>query len=135
MAGGQAIWKQASDKGGWAVVNLEQIAAWNPDMIFLINYSGDSKDAVAKVKADTKWQALKAVKDNKVYGFPGDFYSWDQPDTRWGLGMLWLATKIQPTLFSDINLNQEITSFYALYGLDQAAVQSKVKPLFTGDLP
>ncbi|MCI0478026.1 MAG: ABC transporter substrate-binding protein, partial [Anaerolineales bacterium] len=135
MAGGQALWKQASDKGGWTVVNLEQIAAWNPDLVFIVNYSGNSKTVVAKLKADPKWQSLQAIKQNKVYGFPGDFYTWDQPDTRWGLGLLWLATKIQPALFGDVNINQEINQFYALYGLDPAAVQSKVTPMLTGDLP
>lgn len=135
MAGGKATWKSASDKGGWTVVNLEQIAAWNPDMVFVVNYNGNSKDVVAKLKADLKWQALKAIKDNKVYGLPSDFYTWDQPDSRWGLGLVWLAAKIQPTLFSDVNITQEINQFYALYGLDQATVQTKVTPLLQGDLP
>jgi len=135
MAGGKAIWKEASDQGGWAIVNLEQIAAWNPDLVFIVNYNGNSKEVVAKLKTDPKWQSLKAVKENKIYGFPSDFYTWDQPDSRWGLGLTWLATKIQPALFSDVNINQEINQFYALYGLDQAAVQSKVMPLLQGDLP
>ena len=135
MAGGQALWKQAADKGGWSVVNLEQIAAWNPEMVFIVNYGGNSKSVVAKLKADPKWQSLQAVKANKIYGFPGDFYTWDQPDARWGLGLIWLATKMQPALFSDVNINQEINQFYALYGLDQAAVQAKVMPILTGDLP
>jgi iron complex transport system substrate-binding protein len=135
MAGGRPIWKQASGQGGWTIVNLEQIAAWNPDQVYIINYGGNSKDVIAKLKTDPKWQSLKAIKDNKVYGFPGEYYTWDQPDTRWGLGLIWLATKIQPTLFGDVNINQEINQFYALYGLDQAAVQSKVTPLLQGDLP
>jgi iron complex transport system substrate-binding protein len=135
MAGGQALWKQVADKGGWTVVNLEQIAAWNPEMVFIVNYSGNSKTVVAKLKADPKWQSLQAVKQNKIYGFAGDFYTWDQPDARWGLGLLWLATKIQPALFGDVNINQEIDQFYALYGLDPATVQSKVTPMLTGDLP
>jgi iron complex transport system substrate-binding protein len=135
MAGGRAIWKQASGQGGWTIVNLEQIAAWNPDQVYIINYGGNSKDVIAKLKTDPKWQSLKAIKDNKVYGFPGEYYTWDQPDTRWSLGLIWLATKIQPALFGDVNINQEINQFYALYGLDQAAVQSKVTPLLQGDLP
>lgn len=135
MAGGRAVWKDNPNQSGWTTVNLEQIAAWNPDIVLVVFYGGNSKDAVAKIKADTKWQALQAVKNNKVYGFPGDFYTWDQPDTRWGLGLVWLATKIHPTLFRDVNINQEIVKFYALYGFDQAAVQAKVMPVLTGDLP
>ena len=135
MAGGKAMWKSSSDKGGWSVVNLEQIAAWNPDMVFVVNYSGNSKDAIAKLKADTKWQSLKAMQSGKIYGFPGDFYTWDQSDPRWGLGLTWLGTKIQPTLFSDVNMTQEINQFYALYGLDAATVKAQVTPLLQGDLP
>ena len=135
MAGGKAIWKSSSDKGGWAVVNLEQIAAWNPDMVFVVNYTGNSKEVVKKLQADPKWQSLQAVKNNKLYGFPSDFYTWDQPDSRWGMGLIWLATKIQPTLFGDVNINQEINQFYALYGLDESTIKAKVTPLLQGDLP
>lgn len=135
MAGGRAVWKDNPNQSGWTTVNLEQIAAWNPDLVFVVFYGNNSKEAVAKIKADSKWQALQAVKQNKVYGFPGDFYTWDQPDTRWGLGLIWLATKIHPTLFREVNINQEIITFYALYGFDSAAVQSKVIPILTGDLP
>lgn len=135
MAGGRAVWKENPNQNGWTTVNLEQIAVWNPDIVFLIFYGGNAKEVVAKVKSDAKWQALAAVKDNKVYGFPGDFYSWDQPDTRWGLGLMWLATKIHPALFKDVDINQEIVKFYALYNLDANAVKTKVNPLLTGDLP
>jgi iron complex transport system substrate-binding protein len=132
MAGGRAVWKD-QPATGWTTVNLEQIAAWNPEVIFIVFYGGNSREAVAKIKADARWQALQAVKENKIYGFPGDFYAWDQPDTRWGLGLVWLATRLHPTLFRDVNIQQEIIKFYALYGFDQAAVQSKVMPLLTGD--
>lgn len=134
MAGGRAVWKQNANASGWSVVNLEQIAAWNPEVVFIVYYGNDPKGAIAHIKADPKWQSLKAVKENKIYGFPGDYYTWDQPDTRWGLGLLWLATKIHPTLFSDVNIQQELTRFYALYGFDEAAIQTKVMPLLVGDL-
>jgi iron complex transport system substrate-binding protein len=135
MAGGRAVWKDNPNQSGWSTVNLEQIAAWNPEIVFVVFYGGNSKDIIAKIKADSKWQALPAVQANKVYAFPGDFYTWDQPDARWALGLVWLATKIHPTLFRDVNINQEIIKFYALYGLDATAVQAKVIPLLTGDLP
>lgn len=135
LAGGQPVWTEASEKGGWTVVNLEQIAAWNPDQIYIIAYSGNSKEIAAKLKTDGKWQALKAAQADRLYGFPGDFYSWDQPDTRWGLGLLWLATKIHPELTKDINLQAEIERLYNLYGLTAADIQAKVNPLLMGDLP
>lgn len=133
MAGGNAVWKQNANASGWAMANLEQIAAWNPDCVFIVFYGNDPKDAIGKIKADPKWQSLKAIKENRIYGFPGDYYTWDQPDTRWGLGLIWLALKMHPTLFSDVNIEQELARFYALYGFDQAAIQTKVTPLLVGD--
>lgn len=128
-AGGIPVWKDAAQRGGWTVVNLEQIAAWNPDIVLVVNYAASATQAVADILADTKWQALRAARENKIFAFPGDFYSWDQPDTRWGLGVLWLATRIHPDRFRDTDLSREILRFYALYGLDTATVQSRVIPL------
>lgn len=129
LAGGIPVWKDAAQRSGWTVVNLEQIAAWDPDIVLVVNYAASATQAVADIMADTKWQALRAARENKVFAFPGDFYSWDQPDTRWGLGFLWLATRIHPQLFQQTNLPLEIARFYALYGLDAATVQSRVMPL------
>jgi iron complex transport system substrate-binding protein len=136
LAGGAPIWIEASDKGGWTVVGLEQIAAWQPDQIYVVSYSSDAQAVVEKLKADARWQALPAVKAGQLFGFAGDFYSWDQPDTRWGLGVLWLATKIHPDLTQDIDILQEVERFYSdLYGLKPAAIQAKIVPLLTGSLP
>jgi iron complex transport system substrate-binding protein len=136
LAGGKPVWTEASDKGGWKVVNLEQIAAWNPDQIYIIAYNGNAKDIVAKLKTDSKWAALKAVKNNQIFGFAGDFYSWDQPDTRWGLGLLWLATKLHPDQTKDIDILQEVNRFYTdLYGLKAEDIQAKVTPVLVGDIP
>jgi iron complex transport system substrate-binding protein len=136
LAGGKPIWTEASDKGGWKVVNLEQIAAWNPDQIYIISYNSNAKDVVEKLKADSKWAALKAVKANQIFGFAGDFYSWDQPDTRWGLGLLWLATKMHPDQTKDIDIMKEVERFYTdLYGLKSDDIRAKVVPILTGNLP
>jgi iron complex transport system substrate-binding protein len=136
LAGGTPLWTEASDKGGWTVVGLEQIAAWQPDQIYVISYASDAQAVVEKLKADAKWQALPAVKAGQLFGFAGDFYSWDQPDTRWGLGVLWLATKIHPDLTRDIDIRQEVARFYSeLYGLKPDAIQAQVMPLLTGSLP
>jgi iron complex transport system substrate-binding protein len=134
MAGGVAIWKDAMAGSGWNTVGIEQIAAWDPDMIFVINYSGNSKDSVKKLSTDSTWKQLRAVKNNHVYGFAGDFISWDQPDPRWVLGLNWLANKIHPDLVA-FDTSSTITKFYLdFYKLDSSIVNSKVIPLLKGDL-
>ncbi len=134
-AGGNPIWKERAQPGGWTVVNFEQIAAWNPDIIFIIDYFGDSRATATKLRQDPLWASLKAVKANQIFGFPGDFYSWDQPDPRWVLGLSWLATKIHPRLFADLDMIREVQAFFALYALGAETVQAQILPRIKGDFP
>jgi iron complex transport system substrate-binding protein len=135
LAGGEPVWVEAAESGGWTVVNFEQIAAWDPDLIIVVYYIDDPGIVVADLRQDPKWQALRAVQEDEIFAFPGDFLSWDQPDTRWILGLQWLATKIQPERFESLNLLDEVKTFYEeMYGLDAETFESEVLPLITGDL-
>jgi iron complex transport system substrate-binding protein len=128
--GGTPVWTEVADAGGWTIVTVEQVAAWNPDIILVVNYSGDAVAVVDQLKVDATWSALKAVQNGTIYAFPLDFVSWDQPDSRWSLGMLWTATKVQPELFADVNMTDEITNFYkTVYGLDDTVIQEQILPL------
>jgi iron complex transport system substrate-binding protein len=132
-AGGKAVWADMADPGGWNVVNVEQVAAWDPDIILIVNYSGEAVAVVDGLKTDPTWSELRAVQDGKIYAFPMDFVSWDQPDSRWSLGMLWTATVIQPELFADVDMTEEIIKFYkTIYNLDDQTIQDEILPLLTG---
>ena len=136
LVGGTPIWTEASETGGWAIVNFEQIAAWDPDQIYVIYYPGDASPITEHLKSDPKWQAIQAVQQEQLFAFPGDFLSWDQPDTRWILGLSWLFTKVQPELADGIDITQEINQFYEqLYRLDQETIQNEVNSALNGDLP
>ncbi len=129
LAGGQPVWLEAAQGGGWAVVNLEQIAAWAPDQIYIINYTGSAAEIVAQLRADPQWSQLPAVQAGQLIPFAGDFYSWDQPDTRWGLGLLWLAQQIQPERFAAVDLRAEVERFFGeLYGLERAVIEAEILP-------
>jgi iron complex transport system substrate-binding protein len=134
LAGGTPVWTEAS-QGGWAVVGLEQIAAWDPDAIFVISYFQRVDDVVARLSADANWRGLTALRQGRIYGFPGDFYSWDQPDTRWILGLTWMATKLHPDRFAAIDLRAELDAFYTdLYALDPTTIEAQILPLLVGDI-
>ncbi len=121
---------------GWTVVTLEQIAAWDPDQVYVIDYLGDPLQAIEKLRADPVAQNLKAVRSSQVFAFPKDTYSWDQPDTRWILGLQWIASHIHPDRFVDLDILQEFTTFYrTLYRLDNATIESQLRPLLKGSLP
>jgi iron complex transport system substrate-binding protein len=135
LAGGAPVWKEAAQAGGWTVVNFEQIAAWDPDQIFVISYQADSAQVVAKLKSNPQWQALQAVQSDAIYGFPGDTFSWDQPEPRWILGVTWLAGKIQPERFSSLDMQQEVVEFFVqIYGMDGAAVEASILPKLKGNV-
>lgn len=135
-AGGIPIWADLEMGNGWTVVNLEQIAAWDPEQIFLIDYAGGASEIAAGLKLNPLWSNLGAVQKDQLFAFGYDFYSWDQPDTRWILGLQWLATRIHPDLTTDLDILAEVNSFYqTLYFLDQDTIDSEVLPILSGDLP
>jgi len=136
LVGGEPVWTEASETGGWTIVNFEQIAAWDPDQIYVIYYPGDARPITDDLKSDPLWQAIKAVQQEQIFAFPGDYLSWDQPDTRWILGLSWLFTKVHPELADDVDIMQEVNQFYEqLYRLDQETIQAEVNPDLNGDLP
>lgn len=135
LAGGTPVWKDSVRGSGWAVVNLEQVAVWDPQVMLVVNYTADAREAVAKLKADVRWQALQAVKSNRIYGFAGDFFSWDQPDPRWILGVQWIAARLHPDRFPGFDLTRQVAEFFGqMYGMTEAQVQASIVPRLTGDV-
>ncbi len=130
MAGGNPVWKNSNPGGGWLVVGFDQIAAWDPDIVLVTSYFGDLVQAKANLADNNFWKLLKAVENKHIYAVPEDFLSWDQPDSRWILGLFWMATKFSPEAAKILNgkFNEIYTEFYHLYGLreDQIA-EIKIK--------
>ncbi len=136
MAGGRPVWLDVPAGQGWTVVTLEQIAAWDPEKIFIIDYFGDPEQAVAAFQEDPVARNLRAVRLGGVFAFPKDTYSWDQPDPRWILGLMWLATRLHPDRLAGTDILAEFSAFYrTLYRLDEATIEGKLKPLLRGSLP
>ena len=130
MAGGDPVWERAQDTSGWLTVNLEQIAAWNPDIIFIIWYQGDAATIVEGLKTAEIWKDLAAVKKDRIYGFVGDFLSWDQSDSRWILGLNWLGAKLHPEIFAEYNLRESVSIFYTtLYQLTNEQIEKQIYPV------
>ncbi len=135
LAGGIPVWTDAAEAGGWTVVGFEQIAVWNPEKIFVINYAENPAAAVESLKQNPNWMALDAVQQGEIYGFPGDFWSWDQPDPRWIMGLTWMATKMHPELTTDIDVHQEVMDFYTqMYGLAPGVIEAEILPLIQPEL-
>jgi iron complex transport system substrate-binding protein len=135
LSGGLPIWKETAQGGGWTIVNLEQIAAWDPDVILLISYGADPSYVVETLQSDARWQALGAVKDGRLHAFAGDIFSWDQPDPRWILGVTWMASRLHPERLSDLDLMDEVTQFFGqMYGMEEASIAENILPALRGDV-
>ncbi len=134
LAGGEAVWLDANPGEGWGRVGFEQIAAWNPDLLVVINYRDRVDATVAALRKDPRFASLACGASGRILGFPQDWYSWDQPDTRWGLGLLWLAKAIRPSEFASLDILAEARAFYRLfYGFDSGAFDAQVAPRLKGD--
>ena len=140
VAGGYPLSKGLGGTG-WNTVSFEQIAAWNPEIVFIVTYSQNPTPSQVKdnILSDPMWKNLAAVKEGRVYAVPDDAQliaigSWDAPNSRWILGQLWMAKKIQPGLFADLDLIKEVKQFYMeIYGLS-AAQADEILQQITGDL-
>lgn len=130
-AGGIPVWgSEAQVTDGWTVVNFEQIAAWDPDKIFVVVwYQLDPQEVIDGLKADPQWSKLTAVENGELYAFPADIFGWDTPESRWILGIMWTASRLHPERFAEVGLQAEIYAFFdTLYGMDRAAVDAHIMP-------
>lgn len=105
------------------VINMEQIYEWNPEIIFITNFSPYQPEDLYDNSIDGHdWSTVEAVKNRKVYKFPLGMYRWFPPSSDTPLSLMWLATKIQPEVFSDIDMDKEILLYYKeFYGKDLTA--------------
>ncbi|MBN2657257.1 MAG: ABC transporter substrate-binding protein [Spirochaetales bacterium] len=118
MAGGNPVWTDSHQGGNWSKVNMEQIAAWNPDQVYIVAYKENVDEVLSEMYSSPQWMEMKATRSGRIKAFPVDFYSWDQPDSRWILGLQWLGKMIHPELFGDLDIEQMTRSFFRdLYNL------------------
>lgn len=136
MAGGIPVWKDANPGGGWSRVSLEQVYAWDADIIFVTSYAEPSTAVVERLRRDPRWRSLRALRAGRLYAFAGDFLSWDLPDPRWILGLTWMAHKLYPERMGGIDILETVRTFYrTAYGQDESFFDRKVRPVLRGDLP
>jgi iron complex transport system substrate-binding protein len=85
-------------KGGMATVSIEQVLAWNPDVIITIEPA-----FAAAVRNDAVWAPVKAVKAGRVYLSPTLPFGWVDfpPSVNRLIGLWWLAKALYPDQFPE----------------------------------
>jgi len=113
QVGANAVWKGANTaSNGWSTVSFEQIAAWKPQVIYIVSYKSPADPFVEEIYSSSLWNELDAVKDNRVKAAPADMMSYLQPVSSWILGAQWMAKDLYPQLFTTIQMEEEVRSFY-----------------------
>lgn len=98
--------------GNFPEITAEQLFAWDPEIILIDNH-GNYPDLVMKdmYKDGSKWASLKAVQNKELHRIPAGIFFMDKGTTT-TLMLVWLSTIVQPELFSDINVIEEIQYYY-----------------------
>lgn len=97
-------------------INMEQVYAWNPDMVFITNFVPFLEDDLLNNTIEGQdWSTVKAVKEQEVYKIPCGVYRWFPPSADTPLMLLWMAKTVHPDLFEDIDMAVETKNYYKTY--------------------
>lgn len=99
----------APAEGSMSQVSMEQILAWNPEVLVI----------AAETEADLAalpWRELRAVQSQRVLRVPAKPYDWmgRPPSVNRFMGLSWLAARLYPEE-SGIRLNEEMKTYYRLF--------------------
>ncbi len=99
--------------GNGRPVTMEQVAAWNPDVI-IVGTAPNPQNKQA-ILDDPRWRQINAVKEGRVFVNPSGAYLWDRHSAEAALQVLWAAKTLHPAEFADLDIGRETKLFYARY--------------------
>jgi iron complex transport system substrate-binding protein len=88
----------AERQGGLAIVSVEQVLVWNPEVIVTVD-----QDFAATVTHDPQWAAVAAVRAGRVHLSPKLPFGWVDfpPSVNRLIGLWWLARILYPAHFAE----------------------------------
>lgn len=111
--------------GNMIDVTMEDIVAADPDVI-IIGLNG-ANDAVSAILSDASWSGITAVKNRAVCANPQGVFAWDRYSGEEALQVLWAAKKLDPEVFSDLDMVAKTRDFYKkYYGFDLTEDQANL---------
>lgn len=95
---------------GFKTVSMEQVIAWDPQVIFV---QDRYPSVVNEIYSSPQWQAIDAVKNHRVWLMPDYAKAWGYPmPEAMGIGELWMAKKLYPQKFQDVDMNKLANKWY-----------------------
>jgi iron complex transport system substrate-binding protein len=92
-------------------VSLEQVLAWNPDVILAFDLG-----FYRSVASDPLWSSVQAVRDKRIYLAPNLPWGWFDapPGVNRLIGVRWLMATLYPRQFPE-SLRDTTREFYRLF--------------------
>lgn len=109
----------AAGRGGISRVSLEQVLAWDPEIVVT-----QDRALAGRIASDPLWRSMSAVRGRRVLCAPSLPFGWldTPPGVNRLLGVLWLARSLAPGPAS--GLRDEVRSFYSsFYRIELTAAQ------------
>ncbi len=105
----------------WADISAEQLAAWDPEVMFSVSYA---EYALDDIRGDAALTGVRAVAEDRLYTVPSEIEAWDYPQPSSILGLLWMGHILHPELVSREEYVSEAQAFYRTYfGLEVSKEQ------------
>ena len=116
LAGAHNVAQVEANQGmGMSDVSLEQVTAWDPEVIIVWSYvlRGGAENTI---RSDNAWASIQAVRDGRVYAMPNAPFSWcDRPPvSNRLLGLQWIANMLYPDAY-DVDMVEVTKDFYSLF--------------------
>ncbi|MEG2213864.1 MAG: ABC transporter substrate-binding protein, partial [Clostridiales bacterium] len=103
-------------KGGSGLtpVSLEQVLAWDPQVI--ITWGDERGGAYSLIKSSPDWSKISAVQNGRIYAMPNVPFSWIDrpPSVNRFLGVQWIANLLYPDVY-DVDIVAVAQEFYKLF--------------------
>ena len=96
-----------------AVIGMEEVYGYDPDVIFITNFTAALPEDIygSKIGGDD-WSPVKAVREKRVYKMPLGIYRSYTPSADTPLTLLWMAKRVYPERFKDVDLTTEVKKYY-----------------------
>ncbi len=98
---------------GATKVSMEDVLAWNPQVIFVQDRYAP---VIGEIRKGPAWQPIDAVRTDRIYLTPEYVKPWGYPlPEALALGELWMARKLYPDRFADIDMQEKVDAFYTQF--------------------
>lgn len=111
--GGYNVAEEITIDNSNAIITMEQVYEWDPDVIFITNFTPTQPDDLYNnAVGSDDWSDVTAVKEGHVYKLPLGTYRSYTPSADTPVTLLWMAQKVYPELFADIDIAAEVRDYY-----------------------